>query len=224
MYDYNLHEMRSVLVQVNTTKNNYEKPLNRNKRPRLKCNQGPLTCFYCNKKYKTKDTLRKHIQLMHISTQDAPQHRRERKLTVASISIERKQCCKCGAKFDSEELLRAHFDNNHPIELVEKSYPNAYIFGCDFCFGKFKKRSHLEAHYEIVDFEEQSPRRKSSTTSHICPHCGKVLTKRRFLDLHIASFHETSKDFSCPVCTKKFSHEKLLKKHIGTAHATDTFT
>lgn len=227
VYNYNLRDLKPVTNQKDLSNQEQHREVNgvvnlcMRKRIQRVREFGPVTCFHCGVQYKTKDSLKKHILSKHISSQTATKQSSPKVITPV-ISIERKQCCKCGVKFESEELLRAHFNLTHPIEPIDMRYPKTYTYSCDFCFQKFWKRSHFEEHFENPNFVAISPYKKSKGL-HICPHCGKILTKRRFLDLHIASYHTTVKNFECSLCDKRFSHEKILKKHLNTTHVMNTF-
>ena len=53
---------------------------------------------------------------------------------------------------------------------------------------------------------------------HKCDSCEQTFSQKSNLKRHIATIHETKREFSCDVCGKDFSSNSNLKIHIQEVH------
>lgn len=199
-----------------------------------KGNEKKYKCLLCEKLFKTKRTLKRHMKNIH--------EKRKYVCAICSKPFRKNQHLKsheyehtgikpflchhegCDKRFFVPSKLKRHMkihlgykcdvDNcdavfNTWTLLVQHrktSHPLSYT--CDTCKKKFKSRYNLQVHLRI----HQEKREQFN-----CPYenCQKFYLDRRNLALHIKSYHEGYK-FVCPheYCNEQFRCKVSVKRHL----------
>ncbi|XP_037935731.1 zinc finger protein 664-like [Teleopsis dalmanni] len=164
------------------------------------CSQ--LTCDYCNKTYKLKTTLKKHIKNCH---DDSNLYK----------------CSQCNEKFQQERALNKHLRTKHtgfPCDKCDKVYKSraglhvhkynhsdVRKFACDVenCSKSYFSPKLLQAHKRIVHRADYY---------FVCETCGYRTKKKNYLVVHVRS-HTGEKPFICTECNKGFASQALLTEH-----------
>ena len=175
--------------------------------------------------------------------------------TAEDIYFWKKVCSICGKKFDSERLKEIHrkkhdfpkeqchycgqvFSTKYNFQrhLIEKhnTFQNTnngpfdgiaedeeYKFTCNLCQKEFKYERNVVAHIETVHHR---------STECKCGLCGKILTRKSNLKVHLAEQHgildvdrelkrDHHKKYTCNVCGKEFYRKSHLDEHKETHEA-----
>ena len=64
--------------------------------------------------------------------------------------------------------------------------------------------------------------KKKTVEEQNCPECGKLLSSKNKLNLHIQRLHRNEKCICCDQCSKGFSTKTQLKGHIEQSHCRQT--
>ena len=140
-------------------------------------------CQFCDKKYKDKGALTKHIEAQHTNNNTCPYcgkmvkyldgHLRKMKCYLPPDERPNlnptKICKKCG-KTIPKKSIKSHMDRFHG-ELKQ----------CHLCDFKTKYPHNLKMHIKTV--HEKKPVKET------CPHCNKTCVS---LDWHILTYHQNS--------------------------------
>ncbi|XP_073812606.1 zinc finger autosomal protein-like [Musca autumnalis] len=103
-------------------------------------------------------------------------------------------CFICQAPMQAFSDLRKHFSEKH------KEQERAYVMCCN---KKFFTCNLLADHvYSHVDPDYLK-----------CKHCGKVMSDRRNLELHVRTHEGQSRKYVCDTCQKRFLTSDTLKVH-----------
>lgn len=183
-------------------------------------NKQPFSCPNCNKRFKRKNALKRHILLFHEERTDA-------------------KVCSCGKAFNSEDCVLQHQDcsgnafvchecgiyyktqaslDNHML-LHSKDYANCSVdrwpFTCHMCNEKLSSKVALNNHISQTH----------STKNFVCPLCGKTFKTKQFLLGHSLRKHKIGdQKFPCPVCSKVFLIPKDLRRHMQSHNPEGTHT
>ncbi|XP_061727509.1 gastrula zinc finger protein XlCGF58.1-like isoform X1 [Cydia pomonella] len=113
-------------------------------------------------------------------------------------------CSCCGARFPTWERLRRHARDAH-----ERTGP-AYCVECDRSFlTPAKYRRHLS------QSQRHRPQKKVSVP---CPECGKVFSRKNYMNNHMKLFHSNQSRHHCPLCDKYFVNGWGLRTHHKFVH------
>ena len=168
---------------------------------RFQCNQ-------CEKSYKVKVELKKHIDKIHRGL--------------------KYQCEECPDVLSSSQSLRRHIRNVH--ELVLRSSR------CDVCGKCFKEIDHLRKHMKIHEDATKSfvcqscgklLKNNASLRTHIrimhernfkktCEECGKRFPNMHNLKIHMEMVHLKGELFMCQICGKEMIGKNRLRNHMMT--------
>ncbi|XP_058445485.1 zinc finger protein 436-like [Malaya genurostris] len=179
-------------------------------------------CDFCGKRYVKRYQLAEHFR----------SHSGERPFT----------CDVCGKTFSGSGSLSRHRKNSHATErpykctvcdraFVVKSnltkhmplHTGDYPLTCDVC-GKgfntaFRLGKHKLAHISDptlgTEKRIRKPRKRKAVTVHKCETCGKVLTNKWSLVLHLRA-HNGERPYSCEICGMKFSSSSAVGRHRFT--------
>ncbi|XP_075229447.1 uncharacterized protein LOC142329053 [Lycorma delicatula] len=165
-------------------------------------------CEYCGKGYNLKNTLEKHIKLLHNGDN-------------------RYQCEKCGKTYSQEHRLDDHlkkhlgqfkiscnecgkgFMEKTSLELHKRSHTKEQPCVCEICGSKFVKEANLKAHLQICKKEEIG-----------CNLCSEIFYSKTHLKKHEVTNHGAKPSTECNICGKAFVNVKDLKPHMRS-HSQD---
>ena len=175
--------------------------------------QKCFTCSVCGKVLKTKETLRKHKNIVHCDDRPfpCPQCASRFKVKQALLdhisflhSDERQfQCSHCSARYKTKVQLSIHVRSKHSDERP---------FQCAQCSARFKQKGHLSEHVlNVHNGERRFP----------CAQCSLRFKRKIQLTTHVASVHDNQRPFSCPHCAARFKSKGELSNHSNRVHNSD---
>ena len=171
-------------------------------------------CDFCEKKYKQKYVLQRHMQQAH-------EHEK--------MMLDQKyKCDTCEETFKHLKFLEEHAVEKHNIKIHK----------CEHCNKEFSKKSQLTAHTKIVhdkatsfmcdlcgkSFVQKSSLKKhhdhfhEKIKNHVCNICSKAFAGSTDLKFHIKCVHEGVRDKVCDLCGQGFAKANGLKNHIKNIH------
>ena len=152
-------------------------------------------CDQCEKNYKVKGELKKHIDSIHRGI--------------------RFPCSTCSEVLSSSQSLKRHvrtvhetvFKNyrqeiRHFFSLKTFSINNKFLLRCDICSKAFKDNEYLLRHMKIHE---------ENTKSFVCQECGKFFKYKVTLRSHIRTMHDKIFKQTCEECGKSFADMHKLK-------------
>jgi len=201
----------------------------------------PFECSVCKRKYKTKDSLKTHLENVH-------------KISRSSVWVNRKEpfeCSVCKRKYKTKDVLYHHRINVHKIRDHYK---------CSFCKYHCWKQSFLKIHMESFHnkVKKPEPGLRSSEIRSLEPSTKSVETNteikeendrlKKLFQLKEVSIilkktkighdiekssssriypiseeqprsHEPKKKtFQCRICHQNYSSVKMLEEHMESVH------
>ncbi|KAJ2941943.1 hypothetical protein O0L34_g10761 [Tuta absoluta] len=149
-------------------------------------------CHYCGNRSKNKNGVATHIRLKHLPP----------------------ECKICNKQFKDNHCLRRHMSNTHPEVIDKKVKPElTYCVECDKQFpSQAKYRLHLKttiAHNPLV---------AARKTIVPCPDCGKIFTRKSYMNNHYRLFHQKQTKHYCELCDKYLGSGWAMKVHIKGVH------
>uniref|UniRef100_A0A182WCL6 Protein krueppel n=1 Tax=Anopheles minimus TaxID=112268 RepID=A0A182WCL6_9DIPT len=178
-----------------------------------------VKCIYCDKIYRGRNTLRKHLrihfQIKNYSCQfcdrtftDRSSLRMHETRHSGSKSF---KCDYCDRSYYTKAELKQHSDLSHGIRK----------HGCTVCGKQFASRTILQDHANV----------HTSERSFVCSTCGKAFKRNRNLIRHYQN-HEKSKttvqddepedgrkiDTICEYCNEEFEKPSILLDHLTQKH------
>ena len=204
-------------------------------------------CNICEGKYKTKNTLNRHIQKHGAQ----PKRCDICNLMVSNIYLHKakhnraetfRRCPKCDKVIKNSEL-KQHIAKVHEAKSVTCDVCNAVVknlnnhtksvhqevrYTCNICDKKFKRKAHLRSHSSRhVSKETLSnsshqitiDKETSSKPEKVKKECGICLKKfdSTGLKLHMERVHTESQKIKCMYCDNSFS-KGSLDSHISRIH------
>lgn len=201
----------------------------------LACHREPIfPCSFCEKKFKRKYDVQKHILIMHsdldpegIKCEICQRGFKTKNNLYLHLKIHKKQyaiyCEGCGKGFSCRSSHDAHYKHVH----------QGLRFKCDICEKSFTTEVYLQSHKRLHDpnyvkrkyncdqceqfFYNTSGlqnhiRVKHLNQLHVCEVCGKGLTNVVSLKNHM-KIHTGEKPYVCAICGKAFNKRNLLATH-----------
>ncbi|CAF4916583.1 unnamed protein product [Pieris macdunnoughi] len=166
-------------------------------------------CGFCNKTYKTRQSLKEHFRLAHsnnrysyICVTCGKQFTVKSSLMKhTKIHTGQKQfsCPLCPKTYTRASYLRSH-SLIHTGELKPKPFQCTY----NECNRSFSSKHSLLVHFAYAH---------SSERPHKCDICSKGFATTSGLRVHKES-HTGSKEVTCKICRKKISNRRVLQKHM----------
>jgi len=165
-------------------------------------------CSQCDKNYKVKAELKKHIDIIHKGV--------------------KYPCPTCSDVLSSSQSLKRHIRTVH--ETLEKN------FSCDICSKAFKDSDYLQRHMRTHEETTKSFvcqecgkffKYQNTLKSHIrimhdkifkqtCEECGKCFPDMHKLKIHGEMVHMKGELFTCQLCGKEMLGTNRLRNHMMT--------
>ncbi|XP_046484480.1 zinc finger protein 595 [Neodiprion pinetum] len=196
-------------------------------------------CSPCNRYYRTKESLRKHMRLF------CPRRYRCKKCSSVFQSVEElakheglhhlkvtlnfdecvNECDQCDREFVSWEILRHHRQRDHQLVPELATASNTW---CSLCNRFFPTMNSYQNHKQLHQPETANvtPVRGETLFKHnpfaenikslMCPTCGKVCTQQSALSNHMRT-HEPKKH-KCEICGRSFGLFIRLAAHRLSEH------
>nr|CAH7724011.1 unnamed protein product [Callosobruchus chinensis] len=186
---------------------------------------GSFVCMTCDKHYKKKADLRRHVKKhivdkhtsdKHLKKRSAKKHTGERKYVcelcsktfmseegykkhVCDFKDKPYDCHRCEQAFSTEELVRMHVKRDHESQV------------CKICnkvlLSTASFRNHMNSHNGVKPFS--------------CTCCDKRFVRRAELVCHLRT-HTGEKPFACEVCCRTFAHQGSLRRHLCLGPPAET--
>ncbi|XP_063545005.1 zinc finger protein with KRAB and SCAN domains 7-like [Cydia strobilella] len=133
-------------------------------------------------------------------------------------------CEQCGENCASEDALREHVEEKHPIESHRCEECNM-TFPTTSTYEVHHRRKHLNQRFRVGDGaeprkrglyvkrEKLPPRVPRPRGPQVCDQCGKILPSAAKLRIH-QHFHLEVKPHPCPHCPKTFATRTILEFHL----------
>lgn len=176
-----------------------------------KAHVDPLICRYCNKEFKHRGNLTKHVNTTH-------------------LNLKPFMCEICSKSFTTKNQLKNHCGRHHPESFDLPTYKciecdivytgkhslithqklvhlNETRFKCEQCGKGFANRLNLENH-AVVHTKEKN---------YECSVCKEKFAYKHYLKVHSYK-HGGEKPYKCNVCGKRFLFPFKLKQHEGSVH------
>ncbi|GFS16828.1 zinc finger protein 782 [Elysia marginata] len=167
-----------------------------------------LTCAECNKVYKSKRSLQRHINVAHLGMDY------------------QYECFHCGHKFLTSNQLREHVawqhfgEKSHQCRFCDKSFvcrptlirherkehTGDKPYKCRFCPEAFVEKRFLDTH---------EAKQHTLVFPYKCNECGKGFVQASYLRSHLLT-HKKHKPHQCHMCGSCFSKPCHLKRHTIT--------
>ena len=155
-------------------------------------------CTQCNKVFRQRIDLHKHIELVHKPLIKEP---------IQLTTRKHLKCFKCDHTDSSEEELTKHFESKHS-EMLQKKMPKnvrqTKQVKCPLC--SYQNRSEENV---ITHVEDQHPDKKK------CPKCNKEFTTNIEFQTHTSEAHN-----KCDKCNQKFLSQEALDTHVTDVHVS----
>ena len=176
----------------------------RNSHPELAIRE---ICYLCQKEFKTKGAVEKHIMKDHNGY----------------------KCLQCGKTFRSDLIHQIHVKKVHEglvgqkcdycdytaINIyhfrvhVRKNHTEKKQFQCSDCNRIFNQKYNLTSHVKSVHQKIKDKK---------CPHCEATFSRADNLNSHVTSAHGTKENLVCDQCGKHFVRHDALREHILGVH------
>ena len=172
-------------------------------------------CQYCDRKFISEGTLKRHKNVVHKVQNEFQcelcefKTKKKEYLTSHFMAIHNKiklECHICLQVFPSKRCLSRHTKSRH-TESVQ-------TYKCDVCTKVLPGPESLKRHQSIV---HQPPK-------HRCDICNKSFSVYENLKLHNAVLHIREKTFHCNQCSKIFYAKFYLDRHVKTMHGNEPRT
>lgn len=158
-------------------------------------NERPFSCPNCEKTFKQKDKVERHIKSVHLQTKSF--------------------ICDCGKSFNRKDDMVRH---NNVVHLGEKyrytrkeenkvlSYStlNGSIIECAHCSYACDRSDRMKKHFLTVHQNERP---------FSCDKCDKTFKVKDKRDLHVNTVHLKKKPHACRYCQQAFGRKDSLKRH-----------
>jgi len=198
----------------------------------------PHQCSMCNRRFDSEEKLKIHHKGQHegrlrrYQCGDCPKAfltMQHLKSHVLSHNQEKNFTCGiCSQRFIHADTLRRHMVRKHI---------KSQTFKCDKCPKEYKFKYVLQLHkknkHNLEEKEEKNEENvesanenqpivkkeevlfKERQTEFVCYVCGKVFSKKYFLQNHLL-IHSGAKPYTCEVCNKSFRQKGHLQRHQKT--------
>ncbi|XP_064645905.1 zinc finger protein 724-like [Lineus longissimus] len=158
-----------------------------------------FSCEHCNKSYKDRSSLNRHLRTVHVDGSHGGEkspNSRAAKLESGSGTL----CDHCGKSFHNPSALQTH--------LVVHS--NERPFKCEGC-GKFlKTKNDLRRHARLHANERR----------HKCADCPKAFNSAATLRCH-RRIHTGERPYKCKFCDETFRQITARSEHINSKHTCE---
>jgi len=150
-------------------------------------------CNVCNRRFSSKDSLRKHIENIH-------------------MNMKKFSCEICDAGFATQAGLVKHNEKEHGGVK--------HRVCCPLCGKEYANEPALQYHIARIhpDNGAQYLPAHKRNQSHPCPECDKVFIVKADLQYHTKYFHSDDKWIQCSLCDKKLKNGSNYRNHFLSNH------
>ncbi|XP_070508339.1 GDNF-inducible zinc finger protein 1-like [Chironomus tepperi] len=207
-----------------------------------------FACQQCNKTYKTKKSLKSHIECYHqvdesnkvICDECGKLFNNVRLLrnhmtfhNVDTSKIFECYICKDSKQFKTLIQIKTHMRNHHTVNRQNR------MTVCHICSANIRE-SYLPAHLKTVHGDEHRKRiaceicnvwvlettmknhlQKHNDMGVTCSICGKFLKSKYSMTSHMKMSHGTDYKFKCEYCDKGFFKLIKMQEHVAVRHTRE---
>ncbi len=195
---------------------------------KLEAQKGNPVCVYCNNRFKSLGTLRKHVKGMRCFSSKYKNTGPRRSGAYA--------CNVCEKRFGSEEKLRSHHDQGK-CKGPKPAVSEADKAECTFCNKVFPSSDKLKNHHVYKKCPVRFPAEQSHSRLD-CEHCGSKFSTSSALGRHLKAscrvlFPDRRRrgrtagrqpneepDTVCDICGRKMSSITSLIRHKFRKHGS----
>ncbi|XP_034838825.1 zinc finger protein 320-like isoform X3 [Maniola hyperantus] len=150
-----------------------------------------LFCDYCGKKFQQKSGIERHIRRYHLPI----------------------QCEICKMVYKRESTLDNHMARCHP-EVKWKPVKRELTY-CVECDLHFPTEDLFKRHLRVYVRHQIKPPIKLQVP---CPDCGKIFSRKSYMDNHYKLVHVRKSEHYCELCDKHYINGYALRTHKKFVH------
>ena len=196
--------------------------------------KGAHTCPLCDKVFRDKDSLLKHLPNAHSKPKfictDCGQEYAKKDSLKHHINVEHKgqrlKCKKCDQTFKRRDQLKYHmyshddkfrffcnhcgrgFNHKAQYEGHVNKHENKRPYKCGLCDTAFPYMQELQRHLKICGVDPFIPCEFET--------CKQKFTCQQYLRKHLKEFHKKGQPYICPQCGKVFNYYQSFRTHLQT--------
>ncbi|KAK0095829.1 hypothetical protein PV326_007277 [Microctonus aethiopoides] len=186
-----------------------------------------FSCFYCNLRSASVDSVKKHWAMIHKVHNDSLEHKtgvpfRYKEIPVKTISNHKLMKCAYCPKKGALTALRIHCRRKHPnlhLKFTEAIDTSQDIWVCKWCQESCEANTKT-AHHNM--FHSHLPMRFKKEhdmqiiqKGYVCPECGFVSISLSRMKTHVAKHYDT---FRCKRCDSTFASIVSATQHSTQEH------
>ncbi|XP_030760276.1 zinc finger protein Xfin-like, partial [Sitophilus oryzae] len=158
-----------------------------------------FACIHCDKKYTSKQGVRRHIEDNHIDSRSKTARKNIHKCSI------------CG--YQTHDI--ANFQRHQKIHLAPDE---RQMFACAYCDKKYTEKRKLKYHLDAKHIDSRSKdAQKNLQKCSICGYQTPYMSHlRRHQEIHLAP--DERQLFACAYCDKKYTEKRKLKYHLDAKH------
>ncbi|XP_045783367.1 zinc finger protein 567-like isoform X2 [Maniola jurtina] len=150
-----------------------------------------LFCDYCGKKFQQKSGIERHIRNHHLPA----------------------ICYICKFEFKRKSYLSEHMLLMHQIKKERKKPIVEELAYCVECNLQFPSEYFYKRHLRSAVAHHRRKREKVP-----CPDCGKIFSRKSYMDNHYKLVHVRKSQHYCEVCDKHFINGYAIRTHKKFVH------
>ena len=201
------------VLQRNKTREQKVKNHSLTKTGRISTGKLRVQCELCNKLY---TNIARHKVLVHYM----PGPPRGRPPMAPCPVYKCETCAEIVSRKDREKHNQRHHKLTGPLicEICGEVYPNSTSLNCH----KRKHTDHLircnkcnfiAKSTEALRLHKKKHKPSDKHLEHVCQVCGKALSYKYQLAIHVRSVHMGEKRFTCNICGKEFARKFGMESH-----------
>ncbi len=182
------------LIQCESESQSDEEPIDVSK-------EGLYNCQHCNKKFKIKSSVERHVIRIHKYKQGESFRLVDKVIKPKKVDINATKCLHCDKTFSNTSNMTNHLKKIHNTNKNKVEHE------------KLDRFSYKDS-FMIFD-DEVSP---STNREAKCAQCGHLFQDAYSLQKHISTIHENRSSNKCEFCMNSFSNKQNLNQHVKNRH------